>query len=509
MEPVVEYGWRRVVVVAGVMLATLLSVLDATIVNVALPTIQGNLGATLADGAWIITGYIVAAVIVIPLTPWLQTRFGRKRYYLTAIAGFTLASALCGLSTELWELVLFRVLQGACGGGLVATGQAILRDTFPPAQLGRSQVLVALGAILGPSIGPTLGGILTDAFSWNWIFYVNVVPGIAAVIVLAAYLRDPAPARRVPVDAVGLALLAVGLGSLQYVLNEGERNDWLADGGIAAFAVLALGGLAAFVWWELRTAQPVVDLRILENRTVAAGSALAMATGFTLFGGIVLGPQFNQVVLGFSATLSGESVLIRALGIMLFTPFTLVLMNRLKLNPLWLLAAGYAIVALANWLQAGVTTSTADFWTFGIPLFLGGVGFAQLFTPLAVAVLSSVKGADTPKAAALLQLSQQLGGSLATAMLVTLIDRRTAFHQDILAANLTPAHAAVVRALHAVGPQRLAGLIGREAATLSFADAFVAMALLGAAVVPLVLLLRTRRGAAPGAAAALAAAAAE
>src|SRR5581483_9172351 len=225
--PLVEYGVRRWIIVAGVMAATLLQVLDATIVNVALPTIQGNLGANFDEGAWVVTAYIIAAVIVIPLTPWLQQTFGRTQYYVAAIVGFTITSALCGLSTSLPELVFFRILQGLCGGGLISTGQAILRDTFPTKELGKSQALISLGAIVGPSIGPTLGGILTDAFSWNWIFFINIVPGILAALFIASSLRNPHYQRRGnSFDGIGLALLAAGLGSLQYVLDEGERNDW-------------------------------------------------------------------------------------------------------------------------------------------------------------------------------------------------------------------------------------------------------------------------------------------
>ncbi|MBV8726530.1 MAG: MFS transporter, partial [Candidatus Eremiobacteraeota bacterium] len=197
---VVEYGARRTFIVIGVMLATLLQVLDITIVNVALPTIQGSMGANIEEGTWVITGYIIAAVIVIPLTPWLQMRFGRRGYYIAAIIGFTITSFLCGISTSFWELVFFRILQGLCGGGLIATGQAVLRDTFPPKMLGLSQGLNALGAIVGPSIGPTLGGILTDTLSWNWIFFINLVPGTISAILLFTFLRNPGEPRKIPVD---------------------------------------------------------------------------------------------------------------------------------------------------------------------------------------------------------------------------------------------------------------------------------------------------------------------
>lgn len=498
---VIEYGRRRILVVVGVMLATVLQVLDATIVNVALPTIQGNLGANLTEGTWIITGYIIAAVIVIPLTPWLQTRFGRKRYYVTAILGFTLTSVLCGLAQSFEAEVFFRVLQGLCGGGLLPTGQAILRDTFAPKEIGRSQVLVAIGAIVGPSVGPTLGGILTDQLSWNWVFYINVVPGLCAAAILIFTLRDPTKPQKLPVDLFGLALLGLGLGSLQYVLNEGERNDWFGDAGIASFALVAVFALAGFAMWELFGAKrPIVDLRILGRRTVWAGCLLAMTIGFTLYGSIVITPQFNQGILHFTATMSGESILIRALAILACTPLTLVFLNRLKWNPRILLGTGFVLVAIANCLQAMVTTSQSDFWTFWIPLALGGVGFSQLLAPLSVAVLSTVRGIDTAKASSLLSLSQQLGGSLSTAILVTMLDRRTAFHQATLAAGITHANANVARLLAVTGPaglQRIYGVVVREATTLAYADAFWMLGIVAFGLAPLVFLIRTQRSSVP------------
>lgn len=493
-ESLVEYGLRRWIVVIGVMSATLLQVLDATIVNVALPTIQGNMGANFDEGAWIVTGYIIAAVIVIPLTPWLQQTFGRKQYYVAAIAGFTITSALCGISTSLPELVTFRILQGLCGGGLIATGQAILRDTFPTRELGKSQALVSLGAIVGPSIGPTLGGILTDAFSWNWIFYINIVPGILATIFVATTLRNPTYQRRAPsFDGIGLALLALGLGSLQYVLDEGERNDWFGDQRIALLALVAVVGLISFALWEIYgTKNPIVDLRILKNRTVAAGTALALTIGFSLFGGVILSPQFQQQLLNFTATLSGESILLRALAIAAFTPITLIALNRFHVPPRVLLGIGFIIVAIANAMQAFVTTTDSTFWTFGWPLLVGGAGFGMLFLPLSVAVLSSVQGADTQKATSLISLCQQLGGSISTAMLVTLLDRRGALHQSNLAGELTLRSVAVQGALqHNAQVQSIYGIVVQQATTMAFADAFVVLAAITLLLTPLVIFLRT------------------
>ena len=492
----VEYGARRWLIVIGVMGATLLQVLDATIVNVALPTIQGNMGANFDEGAWIITGYIIAAVIVIPLTPWLQQIMGRRQYYVSAIIGFTITSALCGISTSLDELVFFRVLQGLCGGGLIATGQAIMRDTFPAKQLGLSQALTSIGAVIGPSIGPTLGGVLTDQLSWNWIFYINIVPGIAAALLCASLLRNPERRGRPSVDGVGLALMAMGFGSLQYVLDEGERYDWFNDRNIALTALTSVGSLAAFAWWELRVVRnPIVDLRILiGNRTVAAGCLLAMTLAFGLFGGVILAPQFQQTLLDFTATLSGESILLRAAGIMVMTPVTLFLLSRLHLKPPLLLAIGFTLVAVANVNTAQVLTTDSSFGTFVVPLVVGGLGFGMLFVPLSVAVLGSVGGADTQKATSLLSLCQQLGGSVSAAFLVTLLDRRTAFHLNTLAGGITLQNPAAVQALqqHAA-IARVAAAANQQAATMAFADAFYVLGAVTLLLTPLVLLLRPPR----------------
>ncbi|MBV8153386.1 MAG: DHA2 family efflux MFS transporter permease subunit [Candidatus Eremiobacteraeota bacterium] len=493
----VEYGARRWLIVAGVMSATLLQVLDATIVNVALPTIQGNMGANFDEGAWIVTGYIIAAVIVIPLTPWLQQLVGRRQYYVAAIIGFTITSALCGISTSLGELVFFRVLQGLCGGGLISTGQAIMRDTFPARQLGLSQALTSIGAVIGPSIGPTLGGILTDQLSWNWIFYINIVPGAISALLCFSLLRNPERRGRPSVDGIGLGLMAMGLGCLQYVLDEGERYDWFSDTNILTIAVVSVASLCAFAWWELRVVRnPIVDLRILtQNRTVAAGCLLAMNLAFGLFGGVILTPQFQQNLLGFTATLSGESILMRALAIVVATPITLALLSRLHVRPPILLAAGFVLVGIANFLTAQVLTTDSVFGTFVFPLVLGGLGFGMLFVPLSVAVLSSVQGADTQKATSLLSLCQQLGGSISTAFLVTLLDRRGAQHLDTLAGSVTLRQPAVQHAIAQQAPlARLAAVVGQQASTMAFADAFFVLGVVTLVLTPLVLLLRSPRG---------------
>jgi len=255
--------------------------------------------------------------VVIPLTPWLMNRFGRRNYFLVSIVGFTLASVLCGTSESLTALIAARAVQGAFGGGLLTMGQAIMRDTFPPEQLPASQGIFALGAIMGPTLGPPLGGYLVDNFSWNWCFEINILPGIFSVIVLLLLLRDPSKANRgTPIDAVGLALLAVGLAALQYVLTEGEQNDWFNDSTILLIAVICAVALLTFVWWELtQTENPVVDLRILRNRSVWAGTVLALSLGVSVFGASYTLPQFTQGALGWTPTLSGLLFMMRAIPI--------------------------------------------------------------------------------------------------------------------------------------------------------------------------------------------------
>src|SRR5215469_6926610 len=259
-SPVVEYGMRRLLIVVAVMLTSLLETLDSTIVNVSLPTIEGNTGASIDEGIWIVTGYIISNVVAIPLNPFLTRLFGRKAYFAGCIAGFTIASFLCSTAHALGPLVAFRVLQGAFGGGLIATSQVVMRETFPPESIGISSALFAIALILGPAFGPVVGGFLTDNLSWQWIFTVNILPGTFAAVVLGAMLRNPAPPQRLRIDWTGIAFLALGLGSLQILLDNGERNGWFSDPQMQLAGGLALTGLTLFGWWQWwGTKNPAVD----------------------------------------------------------------------------------------------------------------------------------------------------------------------------------------------------------------------------------------------------------
>jgi DHA2 family multidrug resistance protein len=482
----VETGIRRTLIVVGLMLAVLLEIADTTIVNVALPTIQGSIGADFDQASWIVTGYLIAVIIALPLVPWLESVFGRRRYLVGAILGFTGASMLCGVADSIEALVVFRIIQGAFGGGILTSARSVLRDIFPPAQIARGQGLLAIGAVVGPSLGPTLGGILTDGFSWRWCFFINVIPGILAAVLLFVLLRDP-PKTRIAFDPVGLALLVLTLGPLQYALEEGERNDWLNDPGIATCLITFAGALIAFVVWETRIArEPIVDLRILRRPAVRTGSVLSFATGFTLFVGIILSPQFSQGILGFTATLSGNLVLVRAMSIMLFVPVAIIGLTKLHLRPSRLIATGFILVAWSGFLMSGATTSGSEFWTFGWALAVGGFGFGLIFVPLSATVLSTVKGTDISKASSMLSLWQQLGASFATAILVTVLDHREAFHHAILAEDARLDRIPVAAFLqHGGALTGIARLVNQQASTLAFADANLIGAWLagGAAVI--------------------------
>jgi MFS transporter, DHA2 family, multidrug resistance protein len=487
---VAEYGLRRILIVAGVMLAALMQTLDSTITNVALPTIQGNLGASQDEATWVVTSYAIAAIVIIPLTPWLQNRFGRKTYFVTSIIGFTLASIACGASESLSFLIVSRVVQGAFGGGLLATSQSILRDTFPPKQLGISQGIFALGAVMGPALGPPLGGYLVDNATWNWCFDINIAPGIIAAILLAMLLRDPDKAHASPVDFVGLGLLAAGLGSLQYVLTEGEPNYWFADPIIDLVTGICIASLIAFALWELHgTTSPVVDLRALRNRSIWTGTVLSFALGAALLGSTYTLPQLTQGVLGFTPTRSGELFIIRAVPILLCTIPVVRLAT--KVDTRILVGSGFILIALANAMQGFVTVGQAEFSSFVPALILSGIGISILFIPLTVAVLGGTTPAEGPKASAFLNLSLQLGGSVAIAILAVFLDQREEFHSTVLASQMNHANPLVQQFLAGGGSVAgLAKLVAQQSAIISYADATFLIAAVAALCTPLVLLLR-------------------
>jgi MFS transporter, DHA2 family, multidrug resistance protein len=493
-QSLVEYGWRRVIIVVAVMLASLMQTLDSTIVVVTLPYIQGNLGATIDQVTWVSTGFIIANVVVIPITPWISRRLGRKQYFTISIVGFTIASMLCGIAGSFNELVIFRVLQGAFGGGLLAVAQPILRETFPPEQLGLSQSLFTIGALFGPALGPWVGGILTDQLDWRWVFFINIVPGIAAAILVMIFMRNPAPPQRIVGDPVGIGLLTLGVFSLQYVLDEGERNYWFSDPLILTFTITAVLGLVGFVVWELRgTRNPIVNLRIFANRAVSIGSAIAITLGLPVFGAALIIPQYATNVLGYTATLSGDLLLVRAVPVALLTPVIGILIQSGRVQPRYVLLAGAALTGIGSVWLSFLTTSDTPFDAMVPALILQGIGQGALFVPLLVAVVGAVKMQDSSEASAFINLFFQLGGSLASALLVVILNRRQDLHLDKLGGMVTQTNPLIASYGRAAGKPsdavltEIANLITQQAAAFSYADVFLVVGVGTLITVPLII----------------------
>ena len=490
-----EVGARRLIVVAAVMCAALMQTLDSTIVYVALPYIEGNLGATIDQATWVVTGFIIANVIVIPITPWLSRRLGRARYFAISIVGFTLASLACGLAPSLGMLILARIVQGAFGGGLLAVAQPILIDTFPPSQLGTSQGIFTIGAICGPALGPALGGFLIDNLDWRWVFFINLPVGILAVTLVLLFLRDPEKPQKIKGDPLGVLLLAMGVGGMQYVLDEGERNYWFSDPLITCCAIASVIGYVGFVLWELLgTRTPIVNLNIFRNRSVAFGLGIALTIGFPIFGSSLIIPQYVSQLLSYTATLSGMLILVRAVPVVFVTPIIAFLMQSGKVDPRVILFLGLVLTGGSTIWQSTMTTSDTSFGSFVLPLVLQGVGSGMLFVPLLFSTLGSLKDPrESSSVSAFINLFVTLGGSIASASLVTLLDQREDLHLDTLngLVNLTniPIRNVIVNAhgLTQTIAAQITALVGQQAAALAYADVFLVTGAVTLISIPLVL----------------------
>jgi MFS transporter, DHA2 family, multidrug resistance protein len=500
---VVEYGARRVAVVSAVMLAALMQLADTTIVNVALPSIDGSLGASTDQGAWFVTAYIIANVIVIPLTPWLQSLVGRKRYFALSIVGFTAVSVLCGLAQDTTTEIALRFIQGAFGGGLMVPAQQIIRDTFPPEQMGKSQSLFALAIVIGPTIGPTLGGMLTDDISWRWVFFINVLPGIAAATLVTLFVRDPSKPKRIPIDGIGMGLLAIGLATMQYVLDEGERNGWFDDSTIALCTVISVIALAAFVAWELwGTKAPAVALRVFRDRNVWSCSVVFFAIGASMYALIFIQPQYVQNSLNFTTTMAGFLLMVRAGMLALLYPVTTWIVSQKKIDLRLVSGAGLLIMGATTWWQTFQMTTDSTFGTFVVTQALGGVGLAFVFVPVTVVLLAGIEQAIVPSALALTRLMQQIGASVGSAYAATLLDRNFNSAQSGLAGAVTMGQTNVAAAVAAHGSQAIAHLsaiVSAQALNLAAVNTtqFFALATMATAVLPLLMVRRAIKTAAP------------
>jgi DHA2 family multidrug resistance protein len=439
-----EHGFRKWIITITVILASLLELIDTTIVNVALPDIMGNLGATLEDAGWIVTGYAVANVIILPMSGWLGDRFGRKNYFITSILVFTFASFLCGQAHSLTELVLFRILQGLAGGGLLSTAQAILMETWPREELGMATALFGLGAVVGPTVGPTIGGYIVEHFKWPYIFYVNIPVGAIAAFFVSVFVREsPRYAKGKPIDWWGIALLAAGVGSLQVVLEKGETEDWFQTPYISVLTLTTILAGIAFVWRELSTDHPVVNFRILKNRSFAVGLVTSFVLGFALYGSVFIFPVFCQNLLGFNAQQTGIILFPSGVATIMLMPFVGMMLKK-GVPGQFMATGGFFLFFVFTWMLSNSTleSGTSDFFW---PLVVRGIGMAILFVPLTTLALQDLKGPEIGQGAGLNNMMRQLGGSFGVALLTTLIHIKSGKVRTALLEYINPYNTAYVQ----------------------------------------------------------------
>jgi DHA2 family multidrug resistance protein len=499
-----EHGFRKFIITVTVISATVIELIDTSIVNVGLSDMSGNLGATLEDVAWVITAYAIANVIIIPMTSFLAARFGRRRYYISSILLFTAASIACGQAHGIWELVAFRFVQGIGGGALLSTSQAILFETFPIKQRGLAAALFGMGVFIGPTIGPTVGGWIIDKYSWPWIFYVNLPIGLGAALLSWLYIREPASARRADrIDWAGIVLLVAGLGSLQVVLERGETEDWFSTRYITVLAVVAVVALAAFVVWELLAEHPVVDLRVLRSRTLAAAAMLTFVLGFALFSTVFIVPIFVQRLLGFDAMQTGMLFLPGAGVAIAIMPLIGQAIGR-GVPPQLLVMCGFGIVAMFAF-RLGSLNLEAGAHDFLWPVILRAVGLSMMAVPLTQVAVSGLPLRDIPQGVALNNMMRQVGGSFGIAFINTYLDHRLAMHRSALVSDLAPGHPATAArlreftlAMQAHGSsawqasRQALGLLDlsveRQASVLSYLDAYHLVGMICLCCLPIILL---------------------
>jgi DHA2 family multidrug resistance protein len=430
-----ETGFKKWIITITVITASLLELIDTTIVNVSLPDIQGNLGATLEDVAWVVTGYAVANVIILPMSGWLGSRFGRKQYFITSIIVFTIVSFLCGNSSGLNELVLFRIIQGMAGGGLISTSQAILVETWPREQIGTATALFGLGAVVGPTVGPTIGGYITDHTSWRWIFYVNIPVGAIAAFCAYTFIHStPKEAKGKPIDWWGIGLLAVAVGSLQTILEKGESEDWFAKTYILVLTITAILGVILFIWRELSIDYPIVNFNIMRHRSFAVGMFTSFVLGFGLYGSVFVFPVFCQNLLGFTAQQTGELLFPGGLCTIVMMPFIGKMLNA-GIPAQFMATIGMFLFFVFTSMLSHSTLSTGQSDVL-IPLLIRGVGMALLFVPLTTLAIADLKGPELGQGTGLNNMMRQLGGSFGIATLTTIISLRSAFHRNNLLTNI-------------------------------------------------------------------------
>ena len=477
-----------------------------TIANVALDHIRGSLSAGVDEAAWVLTSFIIGTAIVIPLTGWLSSVFGRKRFFLFCIAAFTVSSLFCGAAPNLESLVCFRVIQGLSGGVMMPLSQAILMETFSAREQPMAMAVWGLGMMLGPILGPIVGGWITDNYSWRWIFYINIPMGSIAFFLLAVTLVDPHYIKRARthIDWFGLTLLVIGMGCLQVALDKGEREDWFDSSFIVTLSVVSVLSLLLFVFRELRTPTPIIDLRVLRNRSFAVGTVFTTLVMFGLYGTYILIPLYCQLVSGYTPLLAGQVLSIQSLG----TFVSIMLAGRLfhYFDPRLLVALGCVSAGVGTWDMTHFNPDI-DFWGIAAPGFLRGVGSGLIFVPMTTLTLAAVAKEQMGNASALYNMVRTVGGGIGIALLIAFLSRGAQTHQAYLTAHIHPYNQELVQRFMAMNSGAIPSLAGsglptdtflqliygevqRQALLMAFVDDFRLIAWIFFLLTPVVFLMR-------------------
>lgn len=512
-ENLVEYGFRRVIITVTAIFCALLEIVDTTIVNVALNDMKGSLGVTLTDVAWVVTSYAIANVIIVPMTSWLSQQFGRRNYFAASIIIFTVASFLCGNADNITELIIFRFIQGLGGGALLVTAQTIITESYPKEKRGMAQAIYGMGVIVGPTLGPPLGGYIVDNFSWPYIFYINIPIGIIATILTIMFVRSPRYEKKLTlrqVDFIGIALLAIAVGSLQFVLEHGQQDDWFENNLILILSITAAAGFFFFIWREIVVEHPIVNLRVLKDNNLAVGTLMSFILGFGLYGSTFIIPIYLQSILGWTATDAGLLLIPSSITTAFMMPFIGNLLQR-GVAPKFLVAGGMLIFFIYSFWSYEILTPDTGSEHFIMPLVVRGVGLGLLFVPITTLSLSTLQGKDIGNGAAFTGMMRQLGGSFGIAIITTFIATSNAHHRVDLISHL-PTFSPMVQ-------QRVAGLqqnfiskgfspnialdkayqlldagVSRQAAVLSYMDVFLYLGILFLLCIPFILLIKKGAG---------------
>ncbi len=507
-----------------VTMATFMELLDTSISNVSLPHIAGGLGTSYDQSTWILTSYLVANAVILPMSAWLSRVFGRKRYYMMSVALFTATSLLCGVAPSLASLIVLRVLQGLGGGGLAPVEQAILVDTFPKEKLGGAFALYSMAIVTAPALGPPLGGWITDSFSWRWVFFINVPIGLLSLLLASRLVHDPPEftnerreawrGGQLRIDYIGIALIAIGFACLEVVLDRGERDDWLGSHFITTFLAVAVVAIILAIWWEWHQKEPVVELTLLRERNFALACTYYFLFAFGLFGSTVLIPEILQTLFGYTATDAGLVLGPGAAVITILAPFVVRIVPRIGAKRL--LGASFTVAALSMFYYSGLTSQT-DYFHFAFARGFQGFGYAFMFVPVTQLAYSYLPKNKNNKGSSLTNLCRNWGGSFGIAFVTTMLERRTQYHQSILVSHLSSADGTVQQFVNNTsrylltrgtsGPDAIhqsygliSGLMTQQATMLAAMDCFHLLGLVVIVGLPLAFLIRRFQiGGAPGA----------